>query len=69
MTGILGSFVVAQLSGSPDTAYIQSAIHGHVTNRPEDVEAIHSRYDALRAEAQPQRMSIELIREAEKLWT
>ncbi|MFB9679894.1 helix-turn-helix domain-containing protein [Streptosporangium vulgare] len=69
MTGILGSFVIAQLSGSPDTAYIQSAIHGNVTDRPEDVEAIHSRYDALRAEAQPQHMSIELIREAEKLWT
>jgi hypothetical protein len=40
-TGILGGFVIAQLPGGPDTVYIQSAIHGHVTNRPEDVEAIH----------------------------
>lgn len=50
------------------TMYIQSAIHGNVSNRPEDVEAIHGRYDTLRAEAQPRHVSIELIREAEKLW-
>lgn len=68
-TGILGGFVIAQLPGSADTVYIQSAMHGHVSNRPEDVEAIHSRYDTLRAEAQPQHASIALIREAEKLWT
>ncbi|MFD8532885.1 Scr1 family TA system antitoxin-like transcriptional regulator [Streptosporangium canum] len=68
-TGILGGFVIAQLPGSMDTVYIQSAMHGHVSNRPEDVEAIHSRYDTLRAEAQPQHASIALIREAEKLWT
>ncbi|MFF5212339.1 helix-turn-helix domain-containing protein [Streptosporangium sp. NPDC000396] len=68
-TGILGGFVIAQLPGSPDMVYIQSAIHGHVSDRPEDVKAIHGRYDALRAEAHPQPASIELIREAEKLWT
>jgi transcriptional regulator with XRE-family HTH domain len=68
-TGLVGGFVIAQLPGSPDTVYIESATHGHVSNRPEDVEAIHSKYDTLRAEAQPQHASIELIREAEKLWT
>jgi transcriptional regulator with XRE-family HTH domain len=68
-TGVLGAFVIAQLPGSPDTVYIESAVNGHVSNRPEDVGAIHSRYDTLRAEAQPQHMSIALIREAEKLWT
>ncbi|MEV6979648.1 helix-turn-helix transcriptional regulator [Sphaerisporangium sp. NPDC051017] len=67
-TGVLGGFVIAQLPGSPDTVYIQSAVHGHVSNRPEDVEAIHGRYDRLRAEAQPQQASIELIRKAEKRW-
>ncbi|MEU3165213.1 helix-turn-helix transcriptional regulator [Streptosporangium sp. NPDC006930] len=68
-TGILGGFVIAHLPGSADTVYIDSATDGHVTDRPEDVEAIHSRYDALRAEAQPQHLSIALIREAEKSWT
>ncbi|MFC4585379.1 helix-turn-helix domain-containing protein [Sphaerisporangium corydalis] len=68
-TGLLGGFAIAELSGSPDSVYIESATHGHVTNRPEDVDAIHGRYDVLRAAAQPQHVSIELIRKAEKLWT
>ncbi|WP_203994433.1 DUF5753 domain-containing protein, partial [Sphaerisporangium rufum] len=67
-TGVLGGFAIAQLSGHLDTVYIQTAIRGHVSNRPEDVKAIHDRYDKLRAEAQPQLASIELIREAEKRW-
>ncbi|MFI6506298.1 Scr1 family TA system antitoxin-like transcriptional regulator [Streptosporangium sp. NPDC050855] len=67
-TGILGGFVIAQLPGNPDMVYIESATNGYVSSRPEDVEAIHARYDALRAEAQPRRASIELIRKAEKLW-
>ncbi|MGS2646660.1 Scr1 family TA system antitoxin-like transcriptional regulator [Streptosporangium sp. LJ11] len=67
-TGILGGFVIAQLPGNPDMVYIESATNGYVSSRPEDVEAIHARYDALRAEAQPQRASVELIRKAEKLW-
>jgi hypothetical protein len=37
-------------------------------DRLEDVEAVHARYNALRAEAQPRRVSIELIRKVEKLW-
>ncbi|MEO3809900.1 helix-turn-helix transcriptional regulator [Sphaerisporangium sp. B11E5] len=67
-TGILGGFVIGQLPGSPDTVYIQSAINGHVSCRPEDVEAVHGRYDRLRAEALPQQESIGLIREADKRW-
>ncbi|GII82202.1 transcriptional regulator [Sphaerisporangium siamense] len=68
-TGLLGGFAIAQISGSPDTVYIESATHGNVTDNPEDVEAIHSRYDMLRAAAQPEHLSVGLIREAEKLWT
>jgi len=68
-TGILGGFAIAQIAGRADTVYIQSATHGYVTNRPKDVEAIYSRYETLRVEAQPQHLSIALIREAAKLWT
>ncbi len=68
-TGLLGGFVIAQLPGGADTVYIDSATHGHVTNRLEDVEAVYSRYDTIRAEALPQHVSIELVREAKKLWT
>ncbi|MER7129288.1 helix-turn-helix domain-containing protein [Streptosporangium saharense] len=68
-TGTSGGFVIAQLPGSADTVYIESANHGQVTNRPEDVEAIRARYDTIRAYAHPQHVSIALIREAEKAWT
>ncbi|MFC6085089.1 helix-turn-helix domain-containing protein [Sphaerisporangium aureirubrum] len=68
-TGLLGGFVIAQTPDSPDTVYIESATHGQVSNRPGDVKVIQSSYDTVRAEAQPQPGSIELIREAEKRWT
>ncbi|WP_405142212.1 helix-turn-helix domain-containing protein [Sphaerisporangium sp. NBC_01403] len=68
-TGLLGGFVIAQLPDSPDTVYIESATHGHVSNRPEDVKMVQSSYDTVRAQAQPHSVSIDLIREAEKLWT
>ncbi|WP_204018850.1 helix-turn-helix domain-containing protein [Sphaerimonospora thailandensis] len=68
-TGLLGGFVIAQLSGSPDTVYLESAGDGQVTDRSENVEALHVRYDAIRAEAHPQHVSIELIRKAAKTWT
>ncbi|MFC6085992.1 Scr1 family TA system antitoxin-like transcriptional regulator [Sphaerisporangium aureirubrum] len=52
-TGLLGGFVIAQLPEGADTVYIDSATHGHVSNRLEDVKAVHSRYDTIRAEALP----------------
>ncbi|GAA1255483.1 helix-turn-helix transcriptional regulator [Sphaerisporangium rubeum] len=68
-TGVSGAFILAQLRGRTDTVYIESATHGHVTNQPDDVEAIRARYDQIRAEAHPQHVSISLIREAQKSWT
>lgn len=68
-TGLLGGFVIAQLAGSPDIVYYESTGHGQVTDQPEDVAAIHLKYDAIRAEAHPQHVSVELLREAAKTWT
>lgn len=68
-TGLLGGFVIAQLAGSPDIVYYESTGHGQMTDRPEDVTALHMKYDAIRAEAHPQHVSVELLREATKTWT
>ncbi|MFC4530697.1 helix-turn-helix domain-containing protein [Sphaerisporangium dianthi] len=68
-TGVLGGFVIAQLPGAADTVYLESALNGQITNRPEDVEAVHATYDTIRVQAHPRHVSTELIREAEKLWT
>ncbi|MEU9887766.1 helix-turn-helix transcriptional regulator [Sphaerisporangium sp. NPDC051011] len=67
--GISGGFVIAQLHGRTDTVYIESATHGYVTSHSEDVDAIHSRYDAIRLEAHPQHASIDRIREAVRAWS
>lgn len=68
-TGILGGFVIAQIAGSPDIVYYESTGRGQITDRSEDIIALHTRYDAIRAEAHPQHVSIELLREAIKAWT
>jgi transcriptional regulator with XRE-family HTH domain len=68
-TGVSGGFIIAQLPGGADTVYIESATHGHVSNRLEDVESIRARYDTIRAAAHSQYVSVEMIREAEKAWT
>ncbi|WP_436758518.1 helix-turn-helix domain-containing protein [Streptosporangium sp. V21-05] len=67
-TGVLGGFVIAQIQGSADIVYLESALNGQVTNRSEDVEAIQATYDTIRAEAQSQHVSIDVIREAAKTW-
>ncbi|GAA3125004.1 hypothetical protein GCM10017600_30110 [Streptosporangium carneum] len=67
--GLLGGFVIAQTQGMADTAYIESAgLLGRVTERPEDVSALTFRYEGIRAEAAPQRESVELLKEATQKW-
>lgn len=68
-TGLLGGFVIAQRRGTMDTVYVESAMSGQVTDGSEAVEEIHKRYDTIRAQAHPQSVSVELIREAVKRWT
>lgn len=67
-TGVLGGFVIAQIQGSADIVYLESALNGQVTNKSEDVEAIQATYDTIRAEAHSQHVSIDVIREAAKTW-
>ncbi|GII86736.1 transcriptional regulator [Sphaerisporangium siamense] len=67
--GISGGFVIAQLPARTDTVYIESANYGYVTSHSRDVDAIHSRYDAIRIEACPQHASIDRIREAVRAWS
>ncbi|MFI6454801.1 helix-turn-helix domain-containing protein [Streptosporangium amethystogenes] len=67
--GLLGGFVIAQVRGLANTVYMESAGQGQVTDRPVDVADIIIKYEAIRAEALPQRASLELIREMRARWT
>ncbi|MEU4403528.1 helix-turn-helix transcriptional regulator [Streptosporangium sp. NPDC023963] len=67
--GLLGGFVIAQVRGLANTVYMESAGQGQVTDRPVDVAGIIMKYEAIRAEALPQRASLALIREMRARWT
>jgi hypothetical protein len=47
---------------------MESAGQGQVSDRPGDVADITIKYEAIRAEALPQRVSLELIREMRGRW-
>ncbi|MFG1682268.1 helix-turn-helix domain-containing protein [Nonomuraea sp. NPDC049269] len=62
-TGLLGGFVLAQANGMPDAAYLESAGQGQVRDAPDEVADLSVRYEAIRAEALPQHVSLKLIKE------
>ncbi|WP_214107975.1 helix-turn-helix domain-containing protein [Acrocarpospora catenulata] len=68
--GLLGGFVIAQLSGQPDTVYIESVAQGYVTSKHEEVMPVVIAYEVIRADALSVSASLELIKEKmETLWT
>jgi hypothetical protein len=67
--GLLGAMVVASFESGPDTAYLDNALTGQVTERRKDVGRISLLYDTLRAEALSPRASQELIVKAVEEWT
>ncbi|MFG1957885.1 helix-turn-helix domain-containing protein [Nonomuraea sp. NPDC049028] len=62
-TGLLGGFVLAQADGMPDAAYLESAGQGQVRDAPDEVAALTVKYEAIRAEALPQHVSLKVIKE------
>jgi transcriptional regulator with XRE-family HTH domain len=67
--GLAGQFVVASFDGSPDVAYLDSALAGQIIERAEDVSRVALLYDILKAEALAPRASIDLARKAIETWT
>src|SRR5437868_6243103 len=62
--GLLGGFVLAQLPNAAEHAYLESTSSGQITDRIHEVQALASRYDAIRAWAHPVHVTERLIREA-----
>lgn len=61
--GLLGGFAIAQPLSGPDTAYLESASSGQVTDRVDEVRAINVRFDAIRAWAHPVHVTRDVVRE------
>ncbi|MFI7635607.1 Scr1 family TA system antitoxin-like transcriptional regulator [Nonomuraea sp. NPDC049400] len=61
-TGLLGAFEIAQVDGSPDAAYLESALTGEVISRVDKVRDLGVRWDALSSMAHPVNISEKVIR-------
>lgn len=68
-SGLLAGFVIATLEGGTEVAYLETAIRGLTTSDRDDVAAAVELFEAIRVEALPVSMSIDLIkRTAEERW-
>jgi hypothetical protein len=69
-SGVAGGFVLAQTSGRPDAAYVDSPLRGYVYEEQTDVEYLRLRYEATRDEALPASQSLRKIEERlAQAWT
>ncbi|WP_326827003.1 helix-turn-helix domain-containing protein [Streptosporangium sp. NBC_01756] len=69
-SGLMGGFAIATLDTGRDVLYAETAVRGITTNDPEDVAVALERFDAIRSEALPINMSIDLIKKAvAEKWT
>ena len=66
--GLQGGFVIATLPDHSPVVYRDMVGEGHVTDDPEFVATITELWDSLRADALPQRASIELVKSCAERW-
>jgi hypothetical protein len=70
LAGLMGGFVIATLEGGTDVLYMETPVRGITTSEREDVSAGIERFEAIRTEALPLSMSLDLIKKAvEERWT
>ncbi|MEV7966144.1 helix-turn-helix transcriptional regulator [Sphaerisporangium sp. NPDC088356] len=67
--GLQASFTIAELRGAPYSVYVESAPRGLTVGDRETITALVGRYDALRAAAFPQNLSLGIIKEVMAQWT
>lgn len=64
-----GGFAIADFADAPTVGYQDTASHGQVVDRAEDVAALVECWDTLTGEALPRAASVETLEEAAKEWT
>ncbi|MFI7535589.1 helix-turn-helix domain-containing protein [Streptosporangium sp. NPDC049376] len=69
LTGLLGAFMIAELpNGQSDVIHVDSSIEGQVTADTDSVTAIWKRYEAIRAWAYPEHISMKMVEEVRQEW-
>ncbi|MFC6085004.1 helix-turn-helix domain-containing protein [Sphaerisporangium aureirubrum] len=66
--GLLAAFVIAEQRGAPYTVYVDSIPEGRTVTDRCVIALLTARYDAIRAEALPQSLSLKLIKELADKW-
>ncbi|WP_084195378.1 helix-turn-helix domain-containing protein [Streptosporangium amethystogenes] len=68
--GLEAGFIIATLEGGSEVAYFDTAVRGLVTSDQDDIATAAEKFEAIRIEALPLDMSMDLIkRTAEERWT
>ena len=68
-TGLAGAFILARSAEGAEAAQIDAALEAGITDRPEDIAALHARWDAIRSEALPHSAAARIIKEVAETWT
>ncbi|MET8140316.1 helix-turn-helix transcriptional regulator [Sphaerisporangium sp. NPDC005288] len=70
LAGLAGAFMIAELpNGQPDVIHADSPVQGQITSQHEFVVSIRNRYEAVRAWAYPEHVSLRMIEEVRREWT
>lgn len=68
--GLEAGFIIATLEGGSEVAYFDTAVRGLVTSDQDEIAAAVEKFEAIRIEALPLHMSMDLIRRTvEERWT
>jgi transcriptional regulator with XRE-family HTH domain len=68
-SGLSGPFVIAELDETSEFAFLDDSLNGRVVQGAEHVSEVLQHWELIKAEALPQKQSIDLIREAMKSWS
>ncbi|MDG4772516.1 helix-turn-helix transcriptional regulator [Solwaraspora sp. WMMD792] len=67
--GLAGAFILARSAEGTEAAHIDAALEAGITDRPNDIAALHARWDAMRSEALPHSAAARMIKEVAETWT
>ncbi|MDF5759209.1 helix-turn-helix transcriptional regulator [Spongiactinospora sp. TRM90649] len=66
---LAGPVVLAQENGAPIAAYVESALHGRVVDKPDEIKRLVARLECVRKAALPEYLSVQRIKERVTAWT
>ncbi|MEO3791305.1 helix-turn-helix transcriptional regulator [Nonomuraea sp. B10E15] len=66
---LVGPVVLAQENGVPIAAYVESALHGRVIDKPEEIKRLVNRLECVRKAALPEYLSMQRIKERVAAWS